>query len=291
MRHRRLHLGIGGAVALVLVSLELSYAAAWDDGRASPSDARQQSTMSDAAGAAGASGASGGAGASTPPVTREQLVNSVLQLRDSRIITLNIDPTPARTIVAAITIDQQPYTMRLEPHSIRAPGYRLTAQIADGSLVDVESGPVRTMRGVIEELPGSSMAASMMDDGLHGSAIMPDGTRWWFEPLRAHLPEAAANEYALYRNSDVVGHAGPRRCGNVNDQPAFVEVPAEGAGTPQVYCAEIACDADVEYFQAWGSSVTNVQAQIERVTNQMDLQYVNEVGIDHVITQIIVRTA
>lgn len=230
-------------------------------------------------------------------VSRIDLVNSILNLRASRIITMDIDRTPQRTVRAGLVIDDQPVTISLEPHSIRAAGYRLRAQLGDGSLVDVDPGPVRTLRGFLEEIPGSTVAASMMPDGLHGSVIVPapgGGTRWWLQPLRDRLPNAGENEYALYRNEDVI--SSPGACGNTEQAAADAAPPPgmggiAGAGSAETHCARLACDADVEYFQAWGSSVTNVQDQIERVTNQMDLQYVNEVGIDHVITQIIVRTA
>ena len=97
---------------------------------------------------------------------------------------------------APIRIGTQQYTMDLEPHSVRAPGYQMLAQQADGTLVSVDPGPLRTLQGSLTEVPGSHMAASLLDDGLHGSVVMPDGTRWWFEPIVGRVPGAAANEYA-----------------------------------------------------------------------------------------------
>lgn len=53
--------------------------------------------------------------------------------------------------------------------------------------------------------------------------------------------------------------------------------------------AEIAFDADFEYFQDYGS-VAAVEAQINSVINTVNLQYSSEVGITHLVTAIIVRT-
>jgi len=248
---------------------------------------------------ANAAGKNRPAGEAQEPVqvNRTDLVNDMLGLVASEIITVNVDPTPDRNIWAPITIDGLQYTMDLEPHSIRAPGYILRAQLADGSFVDVDPGPLRTLRGSLDEVPGSEMRASLLEDGLHGSVLMPDGERWWFEPLAGRLPEAAADEYVLYRGSDVLPSGGT--CGT-NDVVAVPDLPAvpneEGApgggiAGAQVFCTELGIDADFEYYQAYGSSVVNVQNRINQVINQMDIQYVNQVDIDHVITAIIVRTA
>jgi hypothetical protein len=226
-------------------------------------------------------------------VSREQILNQVLRLHASEIITLDVDSTPARAVRTPIAIEGNQYTIDLEPYSIRAPGYQLRAQLADGSIVEVDPGPVRTLRGSLEGVPGSQMAATLLDDGLHGSVILPDGTRWWIEPILNRIPGAAINEYVLYRGEDVIPSEG--RCGTENDAALLPDLAAGGddggiAGST-VFCTELACDADFEYYLAYGSSVVNVQNRINQVINQMDLQYINEVDIDHIITNIIVRTA
>ena len=54
--------------------------------------------------------------------------------------------------------------------------------------------------------------------------------------------------------------------------------------------AELACDADFEYFSTWGS-VANVEARINSVINAVNVQFERDVSITHAITTIIVRTA
>jgi hypothetical protein len=75
-------------------------------------------------------------------VSREQILNQVLRLHASEIITLDVDSTPARAVRTPIAIEGNQYTIDLEPYSIRAPGYQLRAQLADGSIVEVDPGPV-----------------------------------------------------------------------------------------------------------------------------------------------------
>ncbi|HZL98689.1 MAG TPA: zinc-dependent metalloprotease family protein, partial [Planctomycetota bacterium] len=62
----------------------------------------------------------------------------------------------------------------------------------------------------------------------------------------------------------------------------------QAAGTLKV--AELACDADFEYFSHYGT-VAAVENRINTVINAMNAQYENEVGITHEITTIIVRTS
>lgn len=222
--------------------------------------------------------------------------NQSFNLTASKIISLDIDPTPDQPINTAIAVDGQAYTLSLSPHSIRAAGYRLRAQIEDGSYIDVDPGPDRTLRGTLIEAPGSRVAGSLLDDGLHAAIRMPDGQRLYIEPMFGRVPGAAIDHYVMYESNDVIHPNG--FCGM---DEAFLQanppgaVPQDGGeGGPDgaaVYCAEIAVDADFEYFIAWGSNVTNVQNRVMLVLNTVNNQYINEVDIQFVITQIIVRTA
>ncbi len=105
-------------------------------------------------------------------------VNERLGLLDSQIITVSADRVGTAPIETQIAIDGRPLTLSLEPQSTRAPGYQLLVQIEDGSLVSVQPGIERTFRGEISEVPGSVVAASMLDDGLHARIIMPDGEQF-----------------------------------------------------------------------------------------------------------------
>lgn len=54
--------------------------------------------------------------------------------------------------------------------------------------------------------------------------------------------------------------------------------------------AELACDADFQYFQDYGSTTATMN-RIESVINTLNLQYESEVNITHQITTILVRTS
>jgi hypothetical protein len=218
-------------------------------------------------------------------------------VRDITIAPLNVVPIDDAVTTIDVPLGDQVVTLRLVPHSIRTENFQLIAAIADGVLVDVDPAPARTVRGVVDGDPGSAVAGSILDDGLHASVLLADGSRWWIEAAGDQLPGAGFADHVIYRNEDILPVQ--RSCGLpgaaaglMAERPVPVAAPASDApegGGPTLCVAELANDADFEYFQDYGS-VNAVQDRIELVINTMNLQYETEVGITHVISATIVRT-
>ncbi len=191
--------------------------------------------------------------------------------------------------------------LELSWHSVRAPGYRLLVQRADGSIVQQKPAPVRTLRGHIVGLPGTVVAASLVDRGISARIQTAKGEDYWLQPVPAVGPGALPGRHVLYRAADVI--KGGHTCAAdrlVRLHRAIVPVgggegsPNSGGGTPMQASsavAQLACDADYEYFKSWGSDVNTVAARITSVINTMNLQYERDVGITHAITSIVVRTS
>ena len=225
----------------------------------------------------------------------KQRINSELGLLDSTLIELNLEGGPEGAARAVVPIDGVEYDLLLWPHSVRSAAYQLLVQVEDGSYVEVEPGPVRTMRGVVGGIMGSVVAASFEDEGLTAMIRLPDGQRLWIEPVGAYA-DAAPNQYVLYSSGDVM--TGAMSCGVSDEIRAKSETPfglpggdgARGGAEGAPCVTELACDADVEYFNQRGS-VANVESRINSVVNGLNVQYETEVGITHVITAIITRTA
>jgi hypothetical protein len=226
-------------------------------------------------------------------------VNRIMRLRASQLVTMNVPDLAAveQPLSIAAPIDGRTYTMNLQPHSVRAANYQLRAQIADGSIIAVDPGPDRMFNGSLAEAAGSQVAGGLLDDGLHALVRLPDGQEYWVEPLLGRVAGARADQYVTYRSQDIIHPEGI--CGVddafINAHPGPMIDPAAqsqgGIAGSTIYCTELACDADVEYYQSQGSSVTNVQNRINLVINTMNLQYINQVDIQFVITNILVRTA
>ena len=122
---------------------------------------------------------------SAVPITEQEFVDSVneeFSLRESSLFTLEVSATAGTTIRMTVPIEGRQRTMVLKQHSIRAPGYQLLMQVADGSLVSVEPGPERTLRGVVEDVRHWKMlACGRLFDGRTESSIGSSRSpaRWW----------------------------------------------------------------------------------------------------------------
>ncbi len=221
-----------------------------------------------------------------------QDLNSALNVRASQIISMEVERAADGSVTAYVPLTDATYTLMLAPYSLRAADYRVVAQLADGSLQEVEPGPVTTLRGIVAEVPGVRVAASLGEDGFEGMVDLPD--RLWIAPLGRFVHGAAADQYVVYRQSDVISGGGI--CGG----PNFSVVPgrdsdkgsATGGGNGQRagYVAELAVDVDVEYFNFYGT-ISGVETRVNNVMNTADVQYGRDVDIDHMITMILVRTA
>lgn len=197
---------------------------------------------------------------------------------------LELPPGPQQAFSVDVVLDGATERLVLTPHALRAPGFRLLVQGADGRLAEQEPPPPATLRGHVAGRPGSRVAASLLADGLHAFVLL--------DPARAPFavqPSGLPGLHAVHDGADAL--AGSFTCGTPD---LAVRAPAAaGPGdtpAPNVTC-EIACDADFEYFLANGGSVAATQLDIETVLNGVEAIYANDVDIEYAVTTILVRTA
>jgi len=226
-------------------------------------------------------------------------VNQAFGLERSNVIAIDLNATRGGGLLTFVSIEGQPAFLNLEPTSVRGSTYQILVQQPDGSLAPAAPGPETTYRGEAIGLPGSVVSASLLEDGLHASIRLPDGSSYWLEPIGTRIAGAGLDQHVLYHNDDVLEFGG--QCG-ANDMLRVRQAqggPAAGGDeggmaiskAAAAFCtAELACDADFEYFQTWGS-VSAVESRINAVINAVNFQYERDVAITHVITTIIVRTA
>ncbi len=225
-------------------------------------------------------------------------LEQVISFERAQLVMMEVDAEPGDAFMTPVTIDGVQHVLDLQPHSVRAPDYEVLAQVEDGSFVAVDPGVERTLRGRLAGVPGSIVAASLLEDGLHAMVVMPDGDRIWIEPVGPMLPDAQLGLYVVYRTADVVPFDGA--CG-VDDALLGREVelanhddiafPLGEGGVAGGNCiAQLACDADREYFLHYGT-VAATQNRINAVINTVNIQYEAQVALTHQITTILVRTA
>jgi hypothetical protein len=225
-----------------------------------------------------------------------QSANLALGLQECEVFSLPLQAAAAPGAMAAVVpVDGFPVVLDLEPYSVRGAAYRVLVQQPDGSLLEAPPSAVHTMRGEVLGMPGSMVAASVDSAGLHARVLFADGAEYWIEPLGANVPEAGAGDHVGYYSSAVAGEPGV--CGT---DEATMTIDAAAVGPVVMYAstaegfgacvAEVACDADFEFYQHWGS-VAAVENRINEVMNAINIQYQRDVGIAHLVTTIVVRTS
>lgn len=226
-------------------------------------------------------------------------VNDVLGLRTSTGFVLNA--TPHAGIAGAgyrfqVPIDGVLHAVELAPHSVRAPTFAVEIQKPDGTYEFIDPGPPTTLRGTIINQPGSMVGGSLGANGLRATILLADQTRLLIEPVPGHVADGE-NDHIIYTSDAVVASgetcAVAHKLGET-EEGSPPEPDPEGAGTVSgtgvTSVAEVAADADFEYFSNFGDAAL-VTADIENIINLTNMQYERDVQIRHVVTHIIVRTS
>lgn len=205
-----------------------------------------------------------------------------------RLVSLPPLAAPGEPQRIAVPFDDGHLVADLHPHSVRAPGFRFHEAGPGGVLTPVDPGPITTLRGVIAGMDGSAVAGGLVPGGVALAFVLPDGRTLWLEPAAPHLPGADPGLHLLYTPADIP--PGPHTCGNTDDHPARPAQPDTGdlRGVP-MHEAELACDADYEYFTHWGGS-TAARQRIEAITATVNLQFERDTRITHRLGIMIVRT-
>jgi len=240
-----------------------------------------------------------------PPLSREALIsasNDAFGLAASDVVRIRAEgDVESRHLILPLVIEGLPTMVSLEPHSVRGDNYRLLVQTRSGMLVEVPAGPERNVRGELLGMPGSIVSGALQEDGLHLRIARGDGTVHWLQPIGGRVEGSHGDDHVLYNEADLLPT--DRTCGTHDlpdalDHRLFLPTDSDGrasggasdGGLASLKIAELACDADFEYFQAWGS-VANVESRINAIVNTVNVQYESQVGISHALTTIIVRTS
>lgn len=225
--------------------------------------------------------------------TRQDVLQT-LGLSQGQVLRLETPAAGEGSFTVPIDFNGAADLIELHPHSIRsASHFQVLEHLDDGSYVRIPDPVARTYRGTLVGHPGSVVAGSLLDDGLHVRIRLAEGEDWWLEPVATRVPGASLEAHVLYSSSDVLdrGH----RCGA--DLLSDNQGKNLGGGGGEIYgpgssveIAELALDCDWEYYNIWGSSSGTVDA-VELVIGTMNPQYEYEVDITHELTTIIVRTS
>ncbi|MFQ5506129.1 MAG: M12 family metallo-peptidase [Planctomycetota bacterium] len=182
------------------------------------------------------------------------------------------------------------HTLELRPHDVRSDKFVLLVEDRNG-IRQVPRPTSVTYRGTLRGQPDSIVAASLVDGQLR-ALIQLGKAVWAVQPLTQADPQAARSSHIVYAADATVlpGY----RCGVPDTLLARPAARGKSSGglTPQALKeAEIAIDADFDYYLKNGSNVTNTQNDVTSVMNNVDVIYKRDVTIQFKITTILVRTS
>lgn len=187
-----------------------------------------------------------------------------------------------------------PEQLRLRRSSVRAEDFVLLAYRADGSTETIVPPAPASYRGTVEGDPGSVVVASLTPRGLSAHVWPSTGEVWVVEPLfglQRGMPREAHTSRTLAPEPISCAEVQPPQSG-VAPGPPSAPVGPDPFSTPTcIHEAELAYDADYEYFLRQGATVAGTLANIEGHTAVVNEFYARDVQIQHRLTTVIVRTS
>ena len=151
---------------------------------------------------------------------------------------------------------------------------------------EVPPSPVNTYKGSVAGMPDADARFTVDDNAIEGMIITRDES-YFLESARKYSTSADAEDYLLYKASDVRPEI-TRTCGDTLDQQVnreakqFVSESTPGI-TPQVFSpfkvVEIATEADFEYVSHFGGSSATTNNNIVGIMNQVQAIYERDMGL------------
>jgi len=227
--------------------------------------------------------------------TGELTINAAceaLSLEACTVQHLELIPVGADGYDLTLIIEGQARRINFTPRDVRGELYVLLVQEEDGSLVEYQPGPVNTFRGREAAHPLVIAAMGLEDDGFRLRLVDEDDRQWFAEPLDGRVAGADIDAYAVYEDVSIISPLNecPVDDGwRVTDLPASNR-PAGGNARGGIMAAEMAVDADYEFFQQYGS-VAAVENRVNAVINSVNLQYENQCDLTHEMQTIVVRSS
>ena len=216
-------------------------------------------------------------------------VLDAFSLRAGTVQELSLPLRGGEAFQVAVILAGEPRVLNLRPYDVRSADFELLVSDSEG-LHRVPTPASVTYRGDAEGMPGSIVAASLIDGQLTAT-VHTDVVTYGIQPLRDQFSGAPIASHVVYSGSDSIFPADVS-CGT--DHRAK-DIPAQRDTRGVAYASamkevEIALDADLEFYQKNGSNVTQTQNKVTTVMNSVDAIYQRDVEIKHKITTIIVRT-
>ena len=200
---------------------------------------------------------------------------------------LTLVPIAGSGFETIVSLDGQYEALRYFPHSVRSRDFKLLVSDANG-IREIPAPAPETYRGTLLGNTQGEVAASVHAGQLDASIWTPKRS-YSIKPLKPTEAQLYGMEYLVFEDEDIVNHG--TQCGG--GLPAGNILPTAGSpeGQGNMKVAEIAIDADLEYYQRNGSNTTNVMNAVDSIMNRVDTIYMRDVFITYDVTTVIIRTS
>jgi Metallo-peptidase family M12/Reprolysin family propeptide len=177
------------------------------------------------------------------------------------------------------------FEIQLRPNDLRAQNYR-AEEVIDGGVTRAVAMPaVTTYKGSVEGKTGSDARFTLDGDHVEGMIITPDES-YFIESGRKYSGVAAANDYVIYRATDVRPDL-VKTCATLEEEigrSAKDVAPkvTSDAATPDAFSpfkvVDLATEADFEYTSALGGSAA-ANNDILSIMNGVQAVFQRDVGV------------
>jgi Calx-beta domain/Metallo-peptidase family M12 len=218
----------------------------------------------------------------------QQIGRSLARYDTLRMSPADVELSVRKTGRLSIETSAGTFDLTLAPNDMRADNYHAIEVLEGGETRELQRTPSRTFKGAVEGVAGSQARFTIDRDTVEG-LIIARGEKFFVEPASHYSKDAAPGDFLFYRESDVLT-ANPLECrvetlsDKVNSRLSRSNSTASDTTSPAAPLspkrqADIATDADFEYFQASGSSATAANNDILSIMNQVDGVYQAEIGL------------
>ena len=198
---------------------------------------------------------------------------SVVKLSDNALRSAE----SSRTL--SIQTDEKTFVLELVPNNLLSPRYRATTTDKNGSQ-PLEMPEVDIFKGKIAGEENSNLRLTIGKDKIVGY-FTSGGEKFFVEPARNFSGNAAADEFVVYRENDLIEREGFECQSEIY---AKLEQGEKIIGATEIYnfrparLYEIATEADFEYVNASGGAI-QANAEIISILNMVEGVYENELAI------------
>jgi hypothetical protein len=197
-----------------------------------------------------------------------------------------------------VAIDGEGRSLRVRPVSLRSEGFVLTLLGPRGARREVLPPLPRTLQGEVEGMPDAAFWGALARDGIQGLLVGTGEGRSMptlvIEPIEGLPPggwELHARACSVELPPGFCALTTPGEWRHALDAVPLAGASGGVAGDDCPRIVQLAIDADVEFFQSLGGSVEATVAEIESIIAGVHGVYDAQLGIELVITSMVIRTA